>query len=215
MAFRRVDQALADDKQLIRRLLAGDEQAFEAFFNAYFARVYRFALPRLNGDTEAAQEVVLSALTKAMRSLSDFRGDSALFTWICQICRNEVVDHIRARRRSRHVVLIDDQPELRQAIESIEAPEEYDLVRNYGRSETGRLVRVVLDRLPNAYGDALEWKYIEGESVEVIGERLGIGTTAAQSLLARARVAFREALEKVFGAEAADIASSLGREVQP
>jgi RNA polymerase sigma-70 factor (ECF subfamily) len=210
MASRRVDQALADDKQLIRRLLAGDEQAFEAFFNAYFARVYRFALPRLNGDSEAAREVVLSALTKAMRSLSDFRGESALFTWICQICRNEVVDHIRARRRSRHVVLIDDQPEMRQAIESIEAPEEYDLVKNYGRSETGRLVRVVLDRLPNAYGDALEWKYIEGESVEVIGERLGIGTTAAQSLLARARVAFREALEKVFGAEAADIASSLG-----
>jgi len=213
MASRRVDQALADDKQLIRQLLAGDERAFEAFFNAYFARVYRFALPRLNGDAEAAQEVVLSALTKAMRNLSDFRGDSALFTWICQICRNEVVDHIRARRRSRHVVLIDDQPELRQAIESIEAPEEYDLVRSYGRAETGRLVRVVLDRLPNAYGDALEWKYIEGESVEAIGERLGIGTTAAQSLLARARIAFREALEKVFGAEAADIASSLGREV--
>jgi len=210
MASRRVDQALADDRQLIQRLLEGDEQAFEAFFKAYFARVYRFALPRLNGDAEAAQEVVLSTLTKAMRRLSDFRGDSALFTWICQICRHEVVDHIRARRRSRHVVLIDDQPELRQAIDSIEAPEEYDLVRNYGRGETGRLVRVVLDRLPSSYGDALEWKYIEGESVEVIGERLGIGTTAAQSLLARARIAFREALEKVFGAEAADIASSLG-----
>jgi RNA polymerase sigma-70 factor (ECF subfamily) len=209
MASHRVNQALADDKQLIRRLLAGDERAFEAFFDAYFARVYRFALPRLNGDVEAAQEVVLSALTKAMRNLPDFRGDSALFTWICQICRHEVVDHIRARRRSRHVVLIDDQPELRQAIESIEAPEEYDLVKNYGQAETGRLVRVVLDRLPNTYGDALEWKYIEGESVEVIGERLGIGTIAAQSLLARARIAFREALEKVFGAEAADIASSL------
>ncbi len=204
-----MDQTLADDKQLIQRLLAGDQRAFDTFFNAYFARVYRFALPRLNGDVEAAQEVVLSALTKAMRKLPDFRGDSALFTWICQICRHEVVDHIRARRRTRHVVLIDDQPELRQAIESVEAPEEYDLVKSYGRAETGRLVRVVLDRLPSAYGDALEWKYIEGESVEVIGERLGIGTTAAQSLLARARIAFREALEKVFGAEAADIASSL------
>ena len=201
---------MADDIQLIQRLVAGDERAFDAFFNAYFARVYRFALPRLNGDVEAAQDVVLSTLTKAMRRLSEFRGDSALFTWICQICRHEVVDHIRARRRSRHVVLIDDQPELRQAIDSIEAPEEYDLVENYGRAETGRLVRVVLDRLPSSYGDALEWKYIEGESVEVIGERLGIGTTAAQSLLARARIAFREALEKVFGAEAADIASSLG-----
>ncbi len=205
-----VDQNLADDQQLIRRMLAGDERAFDAFFNAYFARVYRFALPRLNGDVEAAQEVVQSTLTKAMRKMSDFRGESGLFTWICQICRHEVVDHIRARRRSRHVVLIDDQPELRMAIESVEAPEEYDLVKSYGRSEVARLVRAVLDCLPANYGDALEWKYIEGHSVEVIGQRLGIGTVAAQSLLARARIAFREALEKVFGADAAGIATSLG-----
>jgi RNA polymerase sigma-70 factor (ECF subfamily) len=210
MVFRRVDQTLSDDQQLIQRMLAGDERAFEAFFNAYFARVYRFALPRLNGDVEAAKEVVQSTLGKAMRRLADFRGESGLFTWICQICRHEVVDYIRARQRSRHVVLIDDQPELRMAIESIEAPEEYDLVKNYGRAETGQLVRAVLDRLPSAYGDALEWKYIEGHTVEVIGERLGIGTTAAQSLLARARVAFREALEQVFGADAADIAAGLG-----
>jgi RNA polymerase sigma-70 factor (ECF subfamily) len=210
MVFRRVDQTLSDDQQLIQRMLAGDERAFEAFFDAYFARIYRFALPRLNGDVEAAKEVVQSTLGKAMRRIADFRGESGLFTWIGQIGRQEVVDHIRARRRSKHVVLIDDQPELRLAIESIEAPEEYDLVKNYGRAETGRLVRVVLDRLPSTYGDALEWKYIEGHTVEVIGERLGIGTTAAQSLLARARVAFREALEQVFGAEAADIAAGLG-----
>lgn len=210
MVSTRVNQVLSVDQQLIQRMLAGDERAFEAFFNAYFARVYRFALPRLNGDVEAAKEVVQSTLGKAMRRLADFRGESGLFTWICQICRHEVVDHIRARRRSSHVVLIDDQPELRVAVESIEAPEEYDLVKSYGRAETGRLVRAVLDRLPSAYGDALEWKYVEGHTVEVIGERLGIGTTAAQSLLARARLAFREALEQVFGAEAADITASLG-----
>ncbi len=192
-------------------MLAGDERAFDAFFEAYFARVYRFALPRLNGDVEATREVVQAALTKAMRKMGGFRGDASLFTWICQICRREVVDHIRANRRhTRHVVLIDDQPELRMAIEAIEAPEEYDLVKSYGRAETGRLVQSVLDRLPSSYGDALEWKYMEGRSVEEIGERLGIGTTAAQSLLARARTAFREALEQVFGADAADIATSLG-----
>jgi RNA polymerase sigma-70 factor (ECF subfamily) len=192
-------------------MLGGDEQAFEAFFNAYFARVYRFALPRLNGDANAAKEVVQSTLAKAMRRIGDFRGESALFTWICQICRREAVDHIRSNRRhTRNVVLIDDRPELRAAIEALEAPEEFDLVKSYGRAEAGRLVRVVLDRLPANYGNALEWKYMEGSSVEEIGERLGIGTIAAQSLLARARVAFREALEQVFGAAAADIAAGLG-----
>jgi RNA polymerase sigma-70 factor (ECF subfamily) len=202
---------MSEEKPLIQRMLGGDEQAFEAFFNAYFPRVYRFALPRLNGDVDAAREVVQATLAKAMRRIGDFRGESALFTWVCQICRREAVDYIRSRRRHvRHLVLIDDRPELRSAIEAIEAPEEYDLVKQYGRAEVGRLVRVVLDRLPSNYGDALEWKYMEGSSVEEIGERLGIGTIAAQSLLARARVAFREALEQVFGAEAADIAASLG-----
>lgn len=204
-----MDPAVTSDPQLIRRMLAGDERAFETFFNGYFPRVYRFALPRLNGDADATRAIVQSTLEKAIRKLESFRGDSGLFTWICQICRNEIVDYVRAERRMRHVVLIDDQPELRAAVESIEAPDEFDLVKSYGRDESARLVRVVLDRLPSSYGDALEWKYIEGESVETIGERLGIGTTAAQSLLARARSAFRESLESVFGADAADVASGL------
>jgi RNA polymerase sigma-70 factor (ECF subfamily) len=207
---RDMEPAVTSDPLLIRRMLAGDERAFEAFFNAYFPRLYRFALPRLNGDVDATREIVQVTLGKAIRKIESFRGESGLFTWICQICRNEIVDYIRAERRLRHVVLIDDQPELRAAVESIEAPEEFDLVKGYGREEAARLVRVVLDRLPASYGDALEWKYIEGESVETIGERLGIGTTAAQSLLARARRAFRESLESVFGADAADVASGLG-----
>ena len=205
-----VQPGMTGNEDLIRGMLAGEERAFEEFFNGYFARVYRFALPRLNGDVEAARDVVQATLAKAIRGLSGFRGESGLFTWICRICRNEVVEHLRARQRGVSVMLIDDHPELRAAVESIAAPEEYDLVRTYGRDETARLVRVVLDRLPAGYGDALEWKYLEGDSVESIGRRLGIGTVAAQSLLARARVSFRESLEAVFGAEAADIAAGLG-----
>jgi RNA polymerase sigma-70 factor (ECF subfamily) len=201
---------VADEAELVRRMLAGEERAFDAFFEGHFPRLYRFVLPRLNGDTEAAREVVQAALTKAMRKLADYRGEAALFTWLCQICRREIVDRLRAEKRhTDRVVLIDDRPELRAAIEAIEAPEEYDLMKSYGRAEVGGLVRSVLDRLPPRYGDALEWKYVEGHSVEEIGMRLGIGHTAAQSLLARARVAFREALEQVFGAAAADIATTL------
>ena len=67
----------------------------------------------------------------------------------------------------------------------------------------------MLDRLPARYGDVLEWKYIEGRSVEEIGQRLGVGQIAAQSQLARARVAFRDALETVFGSTTQDILAGL------
>jgi RNA polymerase sigma-70 factor (ECF subfamily) len=200
-----IDDA-AHEQALVRRMLAGEERAFTSFFDGYFSRLYRFALPRLNGDSQAAREVVQATLTKAMRRLADYRGEAALFTWLCQICRREVVDYLRAHKRySERVVLIEDSEELRAAIDSIEAPEEFDVAKNYGKEEMGRMVRTVLDRLPAHYGDALEWKYVEGRSVEEIGELLGIGHTAAQSLLARARESFRQALETVFGAAARDI----------
>jgi RNA polymerase sigma-70 factor, ECF subfamily len=205
-----VEHEPTNEAELVQRMLAGEERAFQAFFESHFPRLYRFALPRVGRNEEAAKDVVQATLTKAMRKLADYRGDAALFTWLCQICRREIVDRVRAERRhADKVVLIDDQPDLRAAIESLEAPDEYDLAKNYGRAEFGRLVHSVLDRLPARYGQALEWKYVEGHSVEEIGARLGIGPTAAQSLLARARVSFREALEKVFGAAAEDIAATL------
>ncbi len=185
-------------------MLDGDERAFSQFFNEYFARLYRFALPRLNGDADAAQEVVQATLCIVMRKLNTFRGEATLFTWTCQICRHQIIDHLRqARRRAERVVLIEDSPQIQAALDAIQAPEHEQPERRFDSGQFGSLVRAVLDRLPARYGDALEWKYVDGLSVEEIGSRLGIGTTAAQSLLARARVAFRAAIENVFGAAAA------------
>lgn len=205
-----MDQDLTHESELVRAMLAGEERAFNAFFETYFPRVHRFALPRLGGDAEAAREVVQATMIKAIRNLGGFRGEAALFSWICQICRHQIVDYLRANRRhSERVVLLDDSPEVRAALESIEAPQEDEPMHNYSNAETRRLVQSVLDRLPSRYGDVLEWKYLEGRSVEEIGERLGVGHTAAQSLLARARTAFREALETVFGSTAADVLAAM------
>jgi RNA polymerase sigma-70 factor (ECF subfamily) len=199
-----------DDRQLVTAMLAGDQRAFTAFFEAYFPRVYRFALPRLRRNEDTAKDVVQTTLIKAMRKLGDWRGDASLFTWLCQICRREIADHVRTQQRhASKVVLIDDSDEVRAALEGIEAPASDDPLRRADSAELKRLVHAVLDRLPSRYGDALEWKYVEGHSVEEIGQRLGIGQTAAQSLLARARVAFREGLEAVFGASAVDVLAGL------
>ena len=60
-------------------MLAGEERAFQAFFQSLFPRLYRFALPRVDRNEEAAREVVQATLTKAMRKLADYRGEAALF----------------------------------------------------------------------------------------------------------------------------------------
>jgi RNA polymerase sigma-70 factor, ECF subfamily len=205
-----MDTPVKDERELVAAMLAGDEEAFTTFFETYFPRVYRFALPRMNRNADATKDVVQATLIKAIRAIGDWRGEAALFTWMCQICRRQIADHVRSQRRySSKVVLIDDSDEVRAALELIEAPPTDDPLRGADSAELGRLVHAVLDRLPGRYGEALELKYVEGHSVEEIGERLGIGQTAAQSLLARARVAFREGVEAVFGASADDVLASL------
>lgn len=198
------------ERKLVSAMLAGDERAFSAFFDDYFPRVYRFALPRVGADPDTCKEVVQTTLIKAMRNLASWRGDAALFTWVCQICRREIADHLRSvKRRASHVVLVEDSPEMRDVFEAIAAPAAQGPMQMHSAAEMRRLIQSVLDRLPARYGDVLEWKYVDGDSVEQIGQRLGIGHTAAQSMLARARVAFREALETVFGATAGDVLSGL------
>lgn len=182
-----------DDKRLVKQLLAGDERAFDRFFEENFARLYRFAIARLSDDPEGAREVVQITLTRAVRKLHTFRAEAALFTWLCAICRNEINDWLSRQGRYReHIVLIEDFPEVQAAIDSFQAPLEDSPERHYQRSEALRLIQVALDRLPANYGNVLEWKYVEGRSIKEISARLNIGTEATQSLLARAKRAFAD-----------------------
>jgi RNA polymerase sigma-70 factor (ECF subfamily) len=90
---------LETDKRLVKRLRAGDERAFEEFFDAYFPRLYRFALVRTRHDPEAAEEIVQATLTQVVRKLGTYRAEAALFTWLCTFCRHDLGSYSRRRRR--------------------------------------------------------------------------------------------------------------------
>jgi RNA polymerase sigma-70 factor (ECF subfamily) len=182
-----------DDKRLAKQLLAGDAHAFDKFFDENFARLYRFAMARISDDPEGAREVVQTVLTRAVQKMHTYRAESAMFTWLCAICRNEISDWLSRQGRYRdHIVLVEDFPEVQAAVDSFQAPVADSPERHYQRVEALRLIQVALDRLPPKYGDVLEWKYVEGHSVREIAARLDIGTEATQSLLARAKRAFAD-----------------------
>lgn len=182
-----------DDKKLAKQLIAGDKRAYDRFFEDNFARLYRFAIARLSGDTEGAQEIVQSTLCRAVRNMHKYRAEAALFTWLCAICRNEASDWLRKQGRYReHVVLVEDFPEVQAAVDSFQAPTRDSPEGQFQRAESLRLIQVALDKLPPRYGNVLEWKYIEGYSVREISARLEISQEATQSLLARAKRAFAD-----------------------
>ncbi len=181
-----------DERVLVRQMLDGKEEAFEEFFNMYFPGLFRFALTRLRQET-AAEEVVQRALCKAVTKLSAYRGEAALFTWLCTFCRHEISAYLKAENHLYLTDLIQETPEIAAALDSLltaaaeDRPDQALL-----RKEVSQLVQLALDALPFHYSSALEWKYIEGISVKEIAGRLDLGIKAAESLLTRARQAFRD-----------------------
>jgi RNA polymerase sigma-70 factor (ECF subfamily) len=179
------------DRALAERVLSGDEEAFDDFFEGHFPALYRFALARLR-DPELARDTAQSAICKAIANLGGYRGEASLAAWLFTICRYEISAHFRRLGRIGSAVeLTEDAPEVRAALDSLpaaaEGPEEH-----LRRKELGRQVHATLDRLPPRYGQALEWKYIDGLPVKEIARRLAVGPKAAESLLTRARQAFRD-----------------------
>jgi RNA polymerase sigma-70 factor (ECF subfamily) len=174
-------------------MLAGDDRAFTEFFDGFFPGLFRFAVARMGRDEDAAEEVVQATLAAAIAKLGTFRGEAALFTWLCTFCRHEISAFYRRTGRDHAAVaLAEDDPEVSAALESLSAVSDAGPEAALRRDETARLVHVLLDRLPPRYAAALEWKYIDGLSVNEIAARLELTSKAAESMLTRAREAFRE-----------------------
>ena len=186
-----------DDRTLVRRMLRGDELAFQQFFDTYFGRLSRFAMARL-GDPDAADEAVQATLVLGFRKLHTWRGEAALFTWLCTICRREIAALLERSNNPRVTGLVDDDPEIRARLEALAAqgvtPE-----TALDRAELARLVRLTLDYLPTHYAEVLQWKYLEEVAVKEIADRLGASPKAAESLLTRARQGFREGFRALTG----------------
>jgi RNA polymerase sigma-70 factor, ECF subfamily len=187
-----------EDRRRVRALLAGDSTAFDVFFNEYFPRVYRFVLPRVEYSVADAQDICQETLLRALRRLGTYRGEAALYSWICQIAANEVSDFWQRRRRDgARVVFAEDDPSVQAILATLHTGEVGSPESERYNAEIPRLVQATLDNLPGRFGDALEWKYLDGLTVADIAHRLGVSVAAAQSVLQRARAAFREAFTAI------------------
>lgn len=181
-----------EDRDLVRRMLAGDARAFDVFFGANAERLASFAARRSRLEPAAIEDVVQTTLIKAMRNLDRFRGAAALFTWLCEICRHEIANLHRKSARLPEHENVDQLADATDILLELRAPELAEPPAALEMAQHRSAIATTLNGLPERYARALEWKYGDGFSVEEIGRMLGLTTIATQSLLARARVAFKE-----------------------
>jgi RNA polymerase sigma-70 factor (ECF subfamily) len=130
-------------------------------------------------------------MINAMRGLATFRGNASLFTWLCQICRNQLVDARRKFARQPPVqsldALLEEKPSNVVQLADFRDP----LEECAADSERGA-VRRLINKLPAHYAQILELRFGDELTVPEIARHLGVSERAAESQLVRARQAFRE-----------------------
>ena len=101
-------QAEPSDRDLLRRHIQGDAEAFGVLFLRHRERLWAVALRTL-GDQEEAADALQDAMISAFRRAADFRGESAVTTWLHRIVVNACLDRIRRRAARPAASGMDEQ----------------------------------------------------------------------------------------------------------
>jgi RNA polymerase sigma-70 factor (ECF subfamily) len=186
------------DLKLAKAVLKGDETAFNQLFDELHPRLFRFIMSRVDQDYDLAHDLAQDTLCKAVDKLDGYRGEAALFTWMCQISRSLIHAHfVKHKRRSQVVMPVADTPEVRNLLENTAMNHQAQPDQVTMNLQLKQLLEEILDHLPNDYGNVLTWKYVDQLSVNEIAMQLNTTQIAVQSVLARARKAFQEVISKL------------------
>jgi RNA polymerase sigma-70 factor (ECF subfamily) len=189
----RVPKPDPTDAEMLLRAAAGDAAAIGSFYEAHVDGLYAFVFYRVGRDPALAEDVVQETFLGALDAAKDFDpGRGSLRAWLCTRSRNVIRKQLRAHRRADELQRTWDRIDatLSQVFAALDSKPLSDEV--LARQETRDLVNMTIANLPEEYRNALEGKYVHGESLREIAGRLRVSEDAAKSLLARARRAFRE-----------------------
>ena len=185
-----------DELELIERMRRGEQRAFDQFFDAYAGRLGAFAARRSSLDAAAIEDVVQMTMINAMRGLATFRGHSSLFTWLCQICRNQLADARRKAARQPQMQSLEQMGEEKPLARVIQLTDFRDPLDECATDAERGAVRHAINGLPSHYARILELRYGDELTVPEIAQVLRISESAAESQLVRARQAFRAAWQE-------------------
>jgi RNA polymerase sigma-70 factor, ECF subfamily len=185
-----IDRSSKEQRELVQRLKAGDEEAFEEIVRTLGGRLLSVAR-RFLVDEDAARDAVQDALLSAFRGIQAFDEQAQLSTWLHRIVVNAALMRIRTRARRPECSIDSLLPRFLEDghyVEVFAAPDER-IDRTLEREETRAMVRAAIAELPESYRAVLLLRDIEEMSTKDSAEALGISENAAKLRLHRARQA--------------------------
>jgi RNA polymerase sigma-70 factor (ECF subfamily) len=179
------------DLQLVRRVLAGDTDAFEGLVAAHSRSIYGLAY-RVTGNSQAAEDAVQETFLRAFRFLSSFDQRAELGTWLHRIAVNAAIDQGRRTRRER-AARVDLPAEGDLSLAEVPSPEAGPERRALD-GEIRRRTEEALAELSESERAAFVLRHWEGRSIAEISATLGKRENATKQSIFRAVRKLRAAL---------------------
>ncbi len=185
-----------DDTTLIEEIKKGDAAAFEQFVLEYQGLVFNTCYSFLN-HREDAEDVAQEVFIDAYKSISSFRGDSSLSTWLYRLSMNKSLDLIRARKRKKRgsglLSFFGNEEMSRLNVADTKQPHE-----QLEEDERRQILMSAIEKLPDRQKQAIVLSKFEGLSQEQVAEVMETTVSSVESLLVRAKKKLRELLSDYF-----------------
>jgi RNA polymerase sigma-70 factor (ECF subfamily) len=164
-------------------VLAGDDRAWRAWFEQEYAPLESYVLWRCGSLSGLADDVVQETWITAVRKIRRFDPEAGSFhRWLCGIAANVIRNQLRSRRRRT------------ARLELLNGTADREDLTVQQRDQAEQVARALAQLQPR-HEEALRMKYLERMSVAEIATAWGETEKAVESVLSRARDAFREAYE--------------------
>jgi RNA polymerase sigma-70 factor, ECF subfamily len=170
---------MLEDTTLVRRTLAGDQEAFSSLVEKYKDPVFNVAYRMLGNPTEA-EDVAQEAFVRAYTQLHTYKEAHRFSTWLLSIASHLSIDQLRRRRFL--ALPLENVPFLEWIADVGPGPEQSAL-----RHETADDMQRILDTLPVKYRAVLLLRYWHDFSYEEIAQTLQLTPALVKARLHRAR----------------------------
>jgi len=187
------------DAENVALALGGDQDAFRVLVERHSRTLFRLA-HRMTGNEQDAEEVVQETMMRAYRRLDRFESRSNFGTWLYRIAVNCSLDLMRKRRpeKNQRQLAKGDETEMQDpldtAVSNDPGPDRLAL-----SGELGKQVKVAMMALSPVERTAFVMRHFEGNSIEEIGETLGLGAGATKNSVFRAVQKLRQHLAPLVG----------------
>lgn len=199
------------DAALVGRALRGEAAAFELIMRRFNRLLFRSARGVIGDDAEA-QDVVQETYLRAFSSLSAFRGDCALGTWLARIAINIALDVQRKRRRTLPIdetLDLGAEPAMEHMM-AFSAPAGAAPDAQVETHQMRALLQRAIDSLPPIYRSVFILRAVQEMSVDETASCLQVSGDVVKTRYLRARSLLRDALGAQVEAHANDVYAFAG-----